>query len=95
MQRQEGQNEENRQKELLLLVNPKAGKAEIRNNLLDVIDRFVQKEWKVEVRTTQYSGEVTDIIREKGLMGQESPMAEYYRSHYPESWALVAAEKSI
>ena len=66
MQRQEGQNEENRQKELLFLVNPKAGKAEIRNNLLDVIDRFVQKEWKVEVRTTQYSGEVTDIIREKG-----------------------------
>ena len=51
MQRQEGQNEENRQKELLFLVNPKAGKAEIRNNLLDVIDRFVQKEWKVEVRT--------------------------------------------
>lgn len=65
MRREERHNEE-RQKELLFLVNPKAGKAEIRNNLLDVIDRFVQKEWKVEVRTTQYSGEVTDIIRDKG-----------------------------
>ena len=52
------------QKELLFLVNPKAGKAEIKNNLMDIIDHFVKNEWKVAVRTTQYSGEVTDIIRE-------------------------------
>ncbi len=64
MQREEGHKE--KQNELLFLVNPKAGKAEIKNNLLDIIDRFVQKEWKVVVRTTQYSGEVTDIIREDG-----------------------------
>lgn len=52
-------------KELLFLVNPKAGKAEIKNNLMDIIDRFVKNDWKVVVRTTQYSGEVTDIIREE------------------------------
>lgn len=52
------------QKTLLFLVNPKAGKAEIKHNLMDVIDRFVQNDWKVVVRTTQYSGEVTDLIRD-------------------------------
>ncbi len=54
------------QESLLFLVNPKAGKAEIKNNLMDIIDQFVKKDWKVVVRTTQYSGEVTDIIREHG-----------------------------
>ncbi len=54
------------QKSLLFLVNPKAGKAEIKNNMMEIIDQFVKKEWKVTVRTTQYSGEVTDIIREHG-----------------------------
>lgn len=53
------------QKSLLFLVNPKAGKAEIKNNLLDIIDRFVRTEWTVVVRTTQYSGEVTDIIKKE------------------------------
>ncbi|MBR4943970.1 MAG: YegS/Rv2252/BmrU family lipid kinase [Peptococcaceae bacterium] len=52
-------------KELLFLVNPKAGKAEIKNSLMDIINRFVQNDWKVVVQTTQYAGEVTDIIREE------------------------------
>ena len=53
------------QRTLLFLVNPKAGKAEIKNNLLDIIDQFVRHDWKVVVRTTQRAGEVTDIIREE------------------------------
>ena len=53
------------QKSLLFLVNPKAGKAEIKNNLLEIIDFFVRTGWDVAVRTTQYSGEVTDIIKEQ------------------------------
>lgn len=52
------------QKSLLFLVNPKAGKAEIKNNLLDIIDEFVKKDWKVVVRTTQYSGEIPEILKE-------------------------------
>ena len=54
------------QKSLLFLVNPKAGKAEIRNNLLDIIDTFVKQGWNVMVRTTQYSGELRDIIAQEG-----------------------------
>ena len=50
-------------KSLLFLVNPKAGKAEIKNSILDIIDTFVKKDWKVSVRTTQYSGEIIDVIQ--------------------------------
>lgn len=52
-------------KSLLFLVNPKAGKAEIRNNILDIVDIFVKNGWTVVVRTTQYSGEIIDIIKEE------------------------------
>ncbi len=53
------------QRSLLFLVNPKAGKAEIKNNLLDIIDQFVKADWKVVVRTTQYSGEITDVFTDE------------------------------
>lgn len=51
------------QKWLLFLVNPKAGRAEIKNNLLDVIDQFVKDGWRVVVHTTQYSGEIMEILQ--------------------------------
>lgn len=34
-----------------------------------------------------------DSIRELSLVGKDTPMAEYYRTHYPKSWAMVAAEQ--
>ena len=54
------------QKDLLLLVNPKAGKAEVKHHLMDIVDILVKAGWRVVIRTTQYSGEVTDIIRTDG-----------------------------
>lgn len=33
-----------------------------------------------------------DIIREKNLLHCDGAMAEYYRIHYPESWAIVEDE---
>ena len=33
-----------------------------------------------------------DTIRKKDLLGTPGPGADYYRSHYPDSWALVEAE---
>ena len=53
-------------KELLLLVNPKAGKAEVKQNLMEIVDILVKAGWRVVIRTTQYSGEVTDIIKAEG-----------------------------
>ena len=58
--------ETNKQKELLLLVNPKAGKTEVKHNLMDIVDVLVKAGWRVIIRTTQYSGEVTDIIKAEG-----------------------------
>lgn len=33
-----------------------------------------------------------DTIREKNLLHREGPMADYYRTHYPQSWAIAAKE---
>lgn len=33
-----------------------------------------------------------DSIREMQLIEKDGPMADYYRTHYPESWAMVASE---
>ncbi len=57
-------------KQLLFLVNPKAGRADIKNNLLEIVDTFVRAGWKVVIRTTQYAGEVTDIIKAEGAQYQ-------------------------
>lgn len=53
-------------KKLLLLVNPKAGKNEVKHHLMDIVDIFVKAGWYVAIRTTQYSGEVTDLIKAIG-----------------------------
>ena len=53
-------------KELILLVNPKAGKAEVKHHLMDIVDILVKAGWQVMIRTTQYSGEVTDLIKAEG-----------------------------
>lgn len=34
-----------------------------------------------------------DTIRERDMLRQNGPMADYYRTHYPESWAIAAAEQ--
>ena len=53
-------------KELLLLVNPNAGKAEVKQHLIEIVDILVKAGWRVVIRTTQYSGEVSDIIKAEG-----------------------------
>ena len=35
----------------------------------------------------------TDEIREKNLLNTPGPMADYYREHYPESWAMAEKEQ--
>ena len=43
-------------KKLLFIYNPRAGKGQIRNNLLDIIDTFVKAGYVVTARPTQYAG---------------------------------------
>lgn len=52
-------------KRLLFIFNPKAGKGQIRNNLLDIIDTFVKAGYEVNARPTQYAGEAAEIARER------------------------------
>lgn len=53
------------EKRLLFIYNPKAGKGQIRNNLLDIIDTFVKAGYEVHARPTQYAGEAVEIARKK------------------------------
>lgn len=34
-----------------------------------------------------------ECIRKAGIIHAPGPMADYYRTHYPESWAIVEAEQ--
>ncbi|MCD8314181.1 MAG: diacylglycerol kinase family lipid kinase [Firmicutes bacterium] len=54
-------------KKLLFIANPVAGQ-EVRQNFLDVIDRFVKGGYDVTVETTQYSGHAPEIILARGAM---------------------------
>lgn len=49
------------EKRLLFIYNPKAGKGQIRNHLLDIIDTFVKAGYEVAARPTQYAGEAVEI----------------------------------
>ncbi len=51
---------------MLFIVNPRAGKAQIRSNLLEVIDIFVKAGWQVEVHTTQAPLDAMGTAEERG-----------------------------
>ena len=36
-----------------------------------------------------------DCIRRSNLLSTPGPMADYYREHYPESWAIVEEEQEL
>lgn len=50
---------------LLFIYNPKAGKAQIRNHLLDIIDIFVKAGYEVTAYPTQYSGDAVRATMER------------------------------
>lgn len=50
------------QKKLLFIYNPRAGKAMIRNSLLDIIDIFVKGGYDVTVRPTQGRADATETV---------------------------------
>lgn len=35
-----------------------------------------------------------DVIRKRDLLNTPGPMADYYRTHYPESWKIVEADQT-
>lgn len=49
-------------KRLLFLINPYAGKGEIKSKALDLIDLFTQNGWQVTVHTTQKRMEIPELL---------------------------------
>ncbi len=52
-------------KKMLFIYNPKAGKAQIRSNLLDMIDIFVKAGYEVTAYPTQARGDGIKAVRER------------------------------
>jgi diacylglycerol kinase (ATP) len=57
---------EPRRRKMLFFLNPKAGRAEIRSSLLDVINLFTANGYDVTVHPTQRAKEIPDLIRAMG-----------------------------
>lgn len=51
---------------LLFIVNPRSGKARIKNRLLEILDVFVKAGWKVQVHITQAQLDAMKVARERG-----------------------------
>ena len=52
-------------KNMLFVYNPRAGKAKIRSNLLDIIDIFVKAGYEVTAYPTQGSGDAVGAVRDR------------------------------
>lgn len=53
-------------KKLLLLANFYSGRGIIKSNIADMIDYYNSKGFEVTVYTSQYQGQITEVIRNKG-----------------------------
>lgn len=53
------------EKKLLFIYNPRAGKGQIKNNLLDILDIFTKAGYLVTARPTQYAGEAVELARDR------------------------------
>ena len=56
---------------LLFIYNPRAGKAKIRSNLLDIIDIFTKAGFLVTAHPTQSVGDATDVIERLKASGYD------------------------
>ena len=52
-------------KSMLFVYNPRAGKAQIRSNLLDIIDIFVKAGYEVTAYPTQAVGDAVEAVKER------------------------------
>ncbi|MDD3252236.1 MAG: YegS/Rv2252/BmrU family lipid kinase [Lachnospiraceae bacterium] len=56
----------NRKKQMLLIVNPKSGKAQIRTKLLDILDLFGAAGYQVQVHITQKALDARETVVREG-----------------------------
>ncbi|MCI9361352.1 MAG: YegS/Rv2252/BmrU family lipid kinase [Hungatella sp.] len=51
---------------MLFIVNPRSGKARIKNQLLGIVDLFIKYGWDVQLYITQDQGDAIETARKKG-----------------------------
>lgn len=52
-------------KKVLFVYNPKAGKAQIKNKLADILDVFAKADYEITIHPTQKAGEATQVVAER------------------------------
>ena len=55
-------------RKMLLIINPKSGKGQIKNRLLEILNIFIQAGYQVQIHITQQSGEAAQAA---ALVGEE------------------------
>ncbi|MGN0432177.1 MAG: diacylglycerol/lipid kinase family protein [Lachnospiraceae bacterium] len=53
------------EKKMLFVVNPKAGKARIKNHLLEIVDMFIKAGYEVTVHITQDRGDALNVVKNR------------------------------
>ena len=46
-------------------------------------------------RRRQHVAELSEIILEKNMLSNPGAMADYYRTHYPDSWADAKKQQAL
>lgn len=52
-------------KRMLFIYNPKAGKAQIKSKLADILDVFAKADYEITVHPTQRAGEATEVVKNR------------------------------
>lgn len=53
-------------KQMLFIVNPRSGRTQIKNRLLEILDLFTREGFYVQIHITQYAGDATDTVLREG-----------------------------
>lgn len=53
-------------KQMLLVINPRSGKGQLRNRLLDILDIFIKAGYQVQVHVTQAPMDATEVVLRDG-----------------------------
>lgn len=51
---------------LLFIVNPRSGKAQIKNKLLEILDIFTKGGWEIEIYITQAPRDAVQVVEQRG-----------------------------
>ena len=55
-----------KEKKMLLVINPKSGKGQIKNRLLEILDIFTKAGYEIHIHITQQAMEAKDVVARWG-----------------------------